>query len=332
MDRKDFTGISGTRLNRRAMLAGSAALGIRFSIPLRPAVAAQFDQSQIELVWQSAGTEETPLLQPDGVAVAPDGSIAVSNTKRNHILVLSSEGEFVEVWGEAGTGPGQFMFSDTFGSFIGDLDFDADGNCYVFDAFNFRVQKFSPEHELILEITGETDDVPFDGNVGGCVDRVGQRLFVTDFSDQVRVFGLDGSFLLKFGSNGIEDGQFFWPFDVAVAGDGSIYVGELKGKRAQKFDGEGNFLERVTEPELGTVEEVYYLAVDPDGNLFLTDQVQHVIRIYAPDATLLGMIEEVPGYGKIGLAAGLAFDTEGFLLVTDSFEHQVLKLKMPNLA
>lgn len=318
-------------LNRRSLMKGSAALSLGLALSGN-ATSAQIDPTKIELVWQAAGSEETPLLQPDGVAVAPDGSIAVSNTKRNQIVVLSSEGEFVEAWGEAGNGPGQFMFSDSFGSFLGDLDFDDDGNCYVFDAFNFRIQKFSPEHELILEIPGEVADVPFDGNVGGCVDRVGQRLFVTDFSDQVRVFDLEGNFLWKFGSNGIEDGQFFWPFDVAVTRDGSIYVGELKGTRAQKFDAEGNFLERITEPDLGTVEEVYYLALDPAGNLFLTDQVNQVIRIYAPDATLIGMIEEVPGYGKIGLAAGLAFDTEGSLLVTDSFEHQVLKLRLPNLA
>jgi DNA-binding beta-propeller fold protein YncE len=311
------------------MLKGGTALGLGVALPRKAARAAQIDLTQIELVWEAAGSEETPLLQPDGVTVAPDGSIHVSNTKRNQIVVLSAEGEFIEAWGEVGSGPGQFKFMGSFGGFVGDLDFDAEGNCYVFDAFNFRVQKFSPDHEFLLEITGESADTPFLDNVAGCVDRANAQLYVTDFSDQVRVFDLEGNFLWKFGENGVEDGQLFWPFDVALADDGSIYVGELKGKRAQQFDSEGNFLQRVTEAELGLIGDVYYMALEPAGNLFLTDAVNRRIRIYGPDATFLGMIEEVPGYGRLPQPAGLAFDAEGHLIVADSFDHKVLKLKLP---
>lgn len=311
-------------------MIGSAAVGLRALIPpsRTTIAAAPFDQSQIELVWQTAGSDETPLLQPDSLAIAPDGSIHVANTKRGQILVFTPDGEFIEFWGEPGRGPGQFMFTDNFGSFVSDLDFDAYGNCYVFDAFNYRVQKFSPAHEFLLEITGESVDTPFLDNVGGSVDAANGRLYITDFSDQVRVFDLDGNFLWKFGSHGVEDGQFFWPFDIALAGDGSIIVGELKGKRAQTFDSEGTFLNRVTETELETIGDVYFMELDPNENLFLVDAVNRRIRIYGPDDVLLGVIEEVPGYGRIGLPAGIAFDSKGHLIVADSFEHRVLSLAL----
>ncbi len=330
MNRVSGLGRSSRRCNRRMFLTGSTDLAC--GVLSLPAVAsAQFDQTQVALVWEAAGSEETPLLQPDGVAVAPDGSISVVNTKANQIVVLSPDGEFVEAWGGPGSGPGQFRFTDAFGSFLGDINFDADGNCYVFDTFNLRVQKFSPDHDFLLEVTGESADAPFIDNVAGGIDATNGLLYVADFSDQVRVFDLEGNFLRKFGSNGVEDGQFFWPFDVLPAADGSIYVSEIKGKRAQQFDSEGNFVRRVTEAELGTVGDVYYMALDANDNLFLVDSANLTIRIYDPDAAFLGAINEVPDYGRIGLPAGLSFDPEGHLIVADSFEHRVLKLKLPAL-
>jgi DNA-binding beta-propeller fold protein YncE len=269
------------------------------------------------------------------MALAADGTIHVANARRSQIVVLGPDGEFVKAWGEAGSGPGQFQFTDTYGSLLGDLDFDAEGNLYVFDCFNYRVQKFSPDRELILEITGEgTPDGPFVENVGGCVDAAGARLFVTDFSDQVFVFDLDGNFLWKTGSNGIEDGQFFWPYSVAVASDGSFYVSEIKGKRVQKFDSEGAFLSRVAEAgeEPGQVGDVYYVAVDPNDNLFISYTINKRIQINGADGAFLGVIDEVPGFGAFGIPAGLALDSEGHLYVSDNFEHRVLKLKVPALA
>jgi DNA-binding beta-propeller fold protein YncE len=311
---------------------GTAALGA--SALLRSTASALFDQTKVDLVWQAAGSEEVPLLAPDGMALAADGTIHVANARRSQIVVLGPDGEFVEAWGEPGSGPGQFMFSDTMGSLLGDLDFDVDGNLYVFDVFNFRVQKFSPDRELLLEITGEgTPDGPFVDNVGGCVDAAGGRLFVTDFSDQVRVFDLEGNFLWKTGSNGIEDGQLFWPYGVAVTGDGSFYVGEIKGKRVQKFDSEGKFVSRVAEAgaEPGQVGDVYYVAVDAEDNLYISDTVNQRIQIHGSDGAFLGVIDEVPGFGTFGLPAGLEVDAEGNLYVSDNFKHRVLKLKLPPL-
>jgi DNA-binding beta-propeller fold protein YncE len=321
--------------SRRAMLKGSAVLSLGLVFPTEATGAAQFDQTQVELVWEAAGSEEVPLLAPDGMALAADGTIHVANARRSQIVVLSPDGEFVEAWGGPGSGPGQFSFSDTYGSLLGDLDFDAEGNLYVFDVFNFRVQKFSPDREFILEITGEgTPDGPFVDNVGGCVDAAGARLFVTDFSDQVRVFDLEGNFLWKFGSNGVEDGQFFWPFGVALASDGSIYVSEIKGKRVQKFDSEGNFLGRVVEggAEPGQVGDAYYVVVDGDDNLFISDTINERIQIHGADGAFVGVIDEVPGFGVFGIPAGLAVDANGHIYVSDNFKHRVLKLKLPPLA
>ena len=46
---------------------------------------------------------------------------------------------------------------------------------------------------------------------------------------------LDGHVLARFGRFGNYDGQFHLAHDVAVAGDGAVYVVDAWGQRVQKF-------------------------------------------------------------------------------------------------
>ena len=51
--------------------------------------------------------------------------------------------------------------------------------------------------------------------------------------------------LHQWGSAGGGNGQFNYPYDVAVDGAGNVYVGEgLLAHRIQKFDGDGNYLDQ----------------------------------------------------------------------------------------
>jgi len=322
----------GPLLSRRSLVQGFAALGIGLATPNR-AGASEFDQAQVELVWKATGSEEFPIVAPEGLALFPDGRIHIVNAKRNQILVVGPDGAFVDVWGEAGKGAGQFAFRGVDGSVIGDIDFDADGNTYVFDSFNYRVQKFSPDRTFLMEITGDgTVDGTF-AEVGGCVDRAGKRLLVADLNNHLTVFDLEGTLLWRSGEQGVEDGQFFWPFGVAVLADGSLYVSEIKGKRIQHFDSEGGFLSRIagTGDEPGGVHDVYYMAVDAQGNLFVSDPIHRRIQIFGPEGSFIGLIDNVPGYGQFGAPTGIAVDEQGALYVGDGFEQCVLKLALPVL-
>ncbi len=332
MDCASFAIAPGALLSRRSLVQAFAALGIGLGIPKR-AGAFEFDQMQVELVWKATGSEEFPIVAPEGLALTADGSVHIVNAKRNQIVVVGPDGGFIDTWGEAGNEAGQFAFRGVDGSVIGDIDVDANGNIYVFDSFNYRVQKFSPDRTFQMEVTGDgTTDGAF-SEVGGCVDQAGKRLIVADLSNHVTVFDLDGNLLWRIGEQGVEDGQFFWPFGVAVASDASIYVSEIKGKRIQKFDGEGRFLSRVasTGDEAAMVRDVYYLAVDAQDNLFVSDTMHRRIQIFGRDGAFIGLIDSVPGYGPFGAPTGIAVDAQGALYVGDGFEQCVLKLVLPTL-
>lgn len=72
------------------------------------------------------------------VATGPEGHIFVADFYNHRIQEFTPSGQFVRVFGEKGTGNGQFERPV-------DLAFDAEGRLYVVDFGNDRVQVFAPE-------------------------------------------------------------------------------------------------------------------------------------------------------------------------------------------
>ena len=58
--------------------------------------------------WGNYGSDDGKLKFPNGVTVAPSGSVYVADTDNNRIQKFTSEGVFVTKWGTRGTGDGEF--------------------------------------------------------------------------------------------------------------------------------------------------------------------------------------------------------------------------------
>ncbi len=134
----------------------------------------------------------------------------------------------------------------------------------------------------------------------GAVDPVAERVYVAEFlNDRVQVFDLDGNFIDKWGSTGLEDGQFSHPNGVSIDADGNVYVGESvkgTGARLQKFDPFGRWLETIgtNEGVPAQFTEVWGSAMDAQGNLYVSDYWNNRIQVFSPDLTPIGVIEDVP--------------------------------------
>jgi predicted membrane-bound mannosyltransferase/sugar lactone lactonase YvrE len=93
------------------------------------------------LTWGrgGAGPQVGPLelFGPRDIAIAPDGTLWLTDTGNKRLLQFSKDGEPLGTFGSEGSGPGQFIEP------VG-LAFDAAGNLYVADTWNGRVQRFSP--------------------------------------------------------------------------------------------------------------------------------------------------------------------------------------------
>ena len=58
--------------------------------------------------WGTVGSGDGEFRNPNGVAVASDGSVYVTDTGNNRVQMFTSEGVFVSQWGTYGSGDGEF--------------------------------------------------------------------------------------------------------------------------------------------------------------------------------------------------------------------------------
>lgn len=150
------------------------------------------------------------MLAPQDAHVDGD-KVFVSNRFLNKISVFNKQGEEIESFGSAGTALGQF--NQPYG-----IETDKDGNIYVVDFGNNRVQKFDSAYTPLWATSG----FGFGAGAMWAPIRVDVsndgRVFVADaYNNQIQVLDAEtGEYITKFGSFGEGDGDLSLPFGVAI--------------------------------------------------------------------------------------------------------------------
>jgi len=171
--------------------------------------------------------------RPTDVAIAPDGSFYVSDGYINtRVLKFAPDGRFLFQWGTKGSGPGEFNLPHG-------IALDSSGRVFVADRSNARVQIFDSKGHYLSEWKGPLIGRPYDiaisreGNA--CIVDGGDQPPLPPDRSGVAVLDSNGRVLTHFARFGNYDGQLAMGHDIAVARDGSIYVGDITGRRIQKF-------------------------------------------------------------------------------------------------
>jgi sugar lactone lactonase YvrE len=218
------------------------------------------------------------------------------------------------------------------------MDLDAQGNLYVADTLNHRIQKFDNDGQFLVTWGSEgSGDGQFNFIWGdpnhnlalGDVAIDGQgNVYVADGGNaRIQKFDSEGNFLTKWGSQGSGDGQFIRPMDLTVDQDGNVYVIDDRSSppgRIQKFDSNGNFLARFGE---GLFADPGGITIDGQGNLYATDWARGTILKLDNNGGLLAT------WGSYGSAdgeffgpLGIELDDQGNIYVVDSRNGRVQKL------
>jgi peptidylamidoglycolate lyase len=181
-----------------------------------------------------SGVDATHFDKPTDIAFASDGSIYVSDGYgNNRVAKFSSDGKFLFDWGHKGQGPGEFDLPHS-------VAVDAQGNVYVADRSNARIQVFDAHGKFLKDWKSPELGRPWSLTIGP--DNL---LYVVDGGDlkpagpdrgQLLKLDLSGKILAKWSRFGNYDGQIYWGHDLAVGKDAAVYVGDVyHGMRVQKF-------------------------------------------------------------------------------------------------
>jgi DNA-binding beta-propeller fold protein YncE len=232
-------------------------------------------------------------------------------------------GTYLTKWGSFGTRPGQF------GSYVYGIGTDADGNVYVADRGNQRIEKFDAGGAF-LTMWGShgTGDGQFMRPVAVTADAAGNVYAVDLAPARIQKFTSDGTFLLAWGSDGSGPGEFDFPYGVDVDAGGNVYVADSGNDRIQKFDASGTFLSQwgTSGTGDGQFDEPYDVAVDGAGNVFVVDADNHRIQKFdSAGVFLLAWGSEGTGNGQFTYPLRVAVDGSGSVYVTDPDANRVQK-------
>lgn len=260
-----------------------------------------------------------PLLAIRGLAVDPQGNLYVVDCDGNRIQKFDGQGNFLTTLGSEGTEDGQFsLWIDTDWP-GGGVASDAQGNVYVVDAGNSRIQVFDSDGEFLAK-WGELGmgDGQFFMPVGVAVGPQGD-VYVTDVTRRdVQRFGSEGQFLAKWS---VPDIMEYWEVVApAVDARGNVYVPVPEAKEIHKFDSEGKLLARIGEAGTGDGQFGLPVAVatDSQGNVYVADESLHRVQVFDPEGNFLRSWGTMgTDQGEFRAPSGLAVAGDGSVYVAD---------------
>jgi sugar lactone lactonase YvrE len=122
-------------------------------------------------------------------------------------------------------------------------------------------------------------------------------------------------FVSAWGTQGTGPGEFNGPRDIAVDGEGHLYVADTGNRRVQVFESEGQFIASWNDGE-GEFVEPLALVVDSRGDLYVLDSEPSWIYRFATDGTPLGRFAGPEA--RLFHPRGLAIDEADRLYVSDT--------------
>jgi len=215
-----------------------------------------------------------------------------------------------------------------------ELALDSQGNVYVIDGGNQRIQKFDKDGNFILMwgSQGAGDGqflfhVPPAHYGSIAVDKEG-NVYVTDHFNRIQKFDSNGKFLMKFGETGYPDGEFYTLYGIAVDEQGNIYTTDWTKYEIQRFNSEGKFLQKWEVPgcQLGATPFPQNLALDRQGHLYVTNNGGNCIQKFDSQGNLLQQWGGTgTGDGQFDKPLSIALDKQGNIYVTDNGNNRIQK-------
>ncbi|MCL4560118.1 MAG: NHL repeat-containing protein [Chloroflexi bacterium] len=270
-------------------------------------------------------TDDVHYYMPDHVAVDAEGNIGiVEDDFRGHRFIkLNQNGVPQFTIGEAGVkGGDEAHFANPTG-----VAFDADGNIYIADEWNHRIQIFSSDGTYQNTLGTGWGSGPYQFKYpGGVAVDAGGNIYVADSNNQrVQIFDSSRTYKATLGITGqagSDEDHFNQPTDVEVDASGNIYVVDVYNGRIQKFN--SNHAWQMT---LGDFWGPSGVAIDLSGNIYVSVFWTNQVHIFTANGVYMTTIGGDSGnqVDQFRHPSSVAVDAQGNVFITDKDNARVQK-------
>jgi predicted membrane-bound mannosyltransferase/sugar lactone lactonase YvrE len=196
-----------------------------------------------------------------------------------------------------------------------DLFLDNEGNLWVADGRNNRIQKFDAEGRFVAAFgRGGTELGRFNEPWGVAVDEDGYIYVADTWNHRIQKFSKDFEFVAAWGFPGTDASDpfnLFGPRDIAIAADGTLWVADTGNQRVLHFTTDGDALDAgASKAGLTGFSEPTSVTLDANGDLLVASAWTGDIRRIDAQGDAAGAI-------PVGWTSQLVLDKPYLTVLTD---------------
>ena len=260
--------------------------------------------------------------EPWGVAVNQRGEVIVGESSGQCISIFSSTGEKLLSFGSRGSGHGQFEG-------IRGVAVDDDGNIFLAEGENHRIQKLTPDGRFITAV-GRKENKRLEFNLprGIAIHPLNKKLYITDYNnDHLQILNSNLTFSRSFGSYGSGNGQFKSPSDVACDSTGNVFVADRDNHRIQVFTAEGRYMRKFGQRgnASGELNSPTGISIDNSDNVvYVAEWDNYRVSVFTCEGKFLTSFGTYgSGPGQFNRPCGIAVDKNGVVYVSDTHNYRL---------
>ncbi len=297
---------------------------------------------------------EATVENPMGIAVAPDGSIYVTEPYKGRVRRVAPDGKIYSIVATPG-------FASPTGIAVG-----PDGSLYVAEKDDHRVRRIAPDGSVTTVAGTGIQGSSGDGGLATAARLNSPRavavgpdgsLYIAEAA-RIRRVGPDGRIATIAGNGGFEfngdsipavNAAIGYVYGLAVGPDGSVYLAAADHSRIRRVGPDGIITTVVGTGQRGysgdggpgaqaTLNWATGVAVGPDGSLYIADAGNQRIRRLGPS----GVITTVAGTGEPGFSGdggaaaaaklsspfAVSSAPDGSIYIADSSNHMIRQVKI----
>jgi len=290
---------------------------------------------------------------PDGLAVDKDGFIYLMDKGSHRVMKFTANGQLVTQWGRQGSNEGEFLFGRTLQFKSGpmahsdkcDIAADDEGNIYVLDSGNERIQKFDSRGNFITTWGNDTSsEYSMQNPHSLCLDSDNNVWILCAIG--ILILTPDGEFLdsWEYGTANIPGDIYFKM--IRISDSGVVHVGTPE--EILRFDIDGNLINRWNIPQY-IVEDSRYsgiivsslalagMAVDKEEKIYIASPLTGYVYKYDSEGNEIEKWECFSGYRDVysngftnafpQYSANILVDPVGDIYIAHERDNFVMKLK-----